>query len=77
MQRQDVDPQTMCALLPDSVLELADLEEISASISGMADMTSHLEDSQCETVLQGFLALLVLQGTCHARVCLPIHASDV
>lgn len=61
MQRRGLDPLTMSALLP--VLDLAGWEEISACVNAVAYTTSHSAGSQFETVLQGFLALLVLQGT--------------
>ena len=61
MQRLGLDPLIMSALLP--VLDLAGWEKASACVNAMACRTAQSGGWQYETVLQGFLALLVFQGT--------------
>ena len=65
MQRLGLDPLIASALLP--VLDLASWEKTSACVNAMACRTARFGGWQYETVLQGFLALLVFQGTLAIR----------
>ena len=60
MQWECLDPLTMSALI--SVLDLAGWEKVSKCINAMAHITAQSEGCCYETPLQGFRALLVLQG---------------